>query len=1075
MHNDWKPRLHNSLQKGYDPMTKWTTHPRGERALHVLAALLCAGSLAFPALGQVSSSKYAEYDNIDGAEKVSLRLLSMAEKAAKSNDGMRPLPGPTNLLLPGPGGGLLVDIVADGLSPSLIDELERTGASVVYTAPQWRRAVVEISSPQTIQQLAAIDGVNMVRESLGYRKSTGSVEGQADAALRSDLASSKYDLDGSNLVVGILSDSFARTDAVLDLGGEPPTEFLDDGVVINTRNQKSGDLPNSPVIPKDGDPWEPYVQIILDAPSGIDEGAAMAELVHDIAPRAAISFHTAVTSEIGFAQAIQTLAARDSGNSDLLVGEADVIVDDIIFLAEPMYQDGPVAQSAADVVSRGIPYFSAAGNNGNYGLRQIYNDSNPADGDGTLPPNGNDLHRWHNGSEFLPITLAPGRMFTAILQWNQPFQSVSGGRAAQIDLDFYVTLEPNASSIEDSLFNPTAGPFLFSKEGQGRTGLPAGDAIEAVQYVNDTDQTQTVYLAIDHFWGNQENIPQATDTPLEFRIVFFDITDGVTIDGLDPNDSTTGGPTIYGHAVAPGAVAVGAVNWFDTPSFSPTFGSTNEIDPETFTARGGETTIFFDTSGLPVPRTSFEPDIAAVDGNNTTFFGSGDFDLDGSPNFFGTSAAAPNAAAVAALLLDLNNFLTPGQITSAMVSTAIDVKGQRAAPGVDDVSGAGLLDALAAADFVVNNFGAGNGPSAPNSHLFSNAEDWDDWEFESSEPFDAPIAGQSGGSIDLTAQDNVNVFGWYRSPEFIASAVLVGQGDEGPLEVNGLRGPNSLFRTTFRVSSDAETGLEAPDFRMRTMTSNREQSDVFAATSTGNGSLMPDENGMKTYRHYFTIPETDSRFTLFFDMLNLDGTNASNVSYGLEEVLVEGFPTGTGSLTDQTQEALLFFWQGDHGWSKRGGGPLGDVQASHSLEDGLVLGPAMDPSTTSFGFWGSPEGAPLAMLEQNRLYRATFRVRSDAPADRMTDIPTFRCRVNDSSLQMSAYLDINSTSPAANFPSAGETIDYTLYFEAPQALLGNGVNFSFDYLYIPGIGKDPNLTVELEGFRLDSFERPVAP
>src|SRR5262249_12694799 len=62
--------------------------------------------------------------------------------------------------------------------------------------------------------------------------------------------------------------------------------------------------------------------------------------------------------------------------------------------------------------------------------------------------------------------------------------------------------------------------------------------------------------------------------------------------------------------------------------------------------------------------------------------------------FFGTSAAAPHSAAVAALLLEQDPTLTPAEVQTALTRGAVDI----GAAGFDAASGFGRLDAPASAE-----------------------------------------------------------------------------------------------------------------------------------------------------------------------------------------------------------------------------------------------------------------------------------------------------------------------------------------------------------------------------------------
>ncbi len=113
-------------------------------------------------------------------------------------------------------------------------------------------------------------------------------------------------------------------------------------------------------------------------------------------------------------------------------------------------------------------------------------------------------------------------------------------------------------------------------------------------------------------------------------------------------------PSIFGHHDARGATAVAAYDPF------------RPLLPEDYTSVGGDLPIYFDSGGnrLAKPDVRHVPLLAATDGGNTTFFTvDSALDPDTQRNFFGTSAAAPHAAAIAALVLQARG--GPGSISPA--------------------------------------------------------------------------------------------------------------------------------------------------------------------------------------------------------------------------------------------------------------------------------------------------------------------------------------------------------------------------------------------------------------------------
>ncbi len=165
----------------------------------------------------------------------------------------------------------------------------------------------------------------------------------------------------------------------------------------------------------------------------------------------------------------------------------------------------------------------------------------------------------------------------------------------------------------------------------------------AVQYVLARSAVPTITPAADHF-----------------RI----LVRGNGAFGIGPAEYLTyNTPNTKGHAMANGCNGTAAYSVF-RPSL-----------PEYYTSPG-PATVYFNNFGtrLATPEIRLQPGVAAADDANNSFFAADDVgDLDTKPNFSGTSAASPHAAAIAALVLQAHGgprSLTPAQVTSILHTTA---------------------------------------------------------------------------------------------------------------------------------------------------------------------------------------------------------------------------------------------------------------------------------------------------------------------------------------------------------------------------------------------------------------------
>ncbi len=344
------------------------------------------------------------------------------------------------------------------------------------------------------------------------------------------------------------------------------------------------------------------VDVLADA-GGTDEGRAMTQIVYAEAPGASLAFATGGLGSASFAQNIQALQSQANAN---------VEVDDIGYFDQPFFQEGVIAQAADAVSAKGTAYFSAAGNDGSQAWQGAFNNSGQA---GFFA--GSTLDNFaSSGSpvEFQQVTIPIGSFVTFDFQWNQPFAS-AGGKGSASQMDIFLLSGPSLSST-------SSGP------GESTTTV-GGDAEQLFGFFNDGSfGTSTFYVAIEHDSGPSPTVMK-----------YIGATDGLPflIDTFVTNSGTT-----FGQPVALGAAGVGAAAYTNTPAFGVT-----PPQLESFSSTGAGAELLFDTSGnaLSTPLVRNQPLFTGVDGVNLDVAGTNGFF---SP-FFGTSAAAPSVAGVAAL------------------------------------------------------------------------------------------------------------------------------------------------------------------------------------------------------------------------------------------------------------------------------------------------------------------------------------------------------------------------------------------------------------------------------------------
>jgi hypothetical protein len=456
---------------------------------------------------------------------------------------------------------------------------------------------------------AAVAGVRSILAVQRPRHFAGTVQSQAVAVQKADLAQARG-IDGTGTKLGALSDSYNSQAAVHPNAAD---------------DVASGDLPSGVVVLEDLGPGD-----------GADEGRAMLQLVHDIAPGSGLAFATAFNGLVDFSNNILNLR-RQFG--------ADVIVDDVIYFAEPMYSDGLLAQTVDEVVKSGAAYFSSAGNNGLEGYEADYSSVSfhraeklVAEGKSNLDLAA--LVAWSNANQ-LPVPKSFHNFKT------HHFTVFDGrdGRHGGDDDDWGEAISQRFTSyFGDVVDFQWDEPFDLGKV-KTDYNIYVFDA--AGHFIDPNDPTSDAFFTTDDNTLTDEAVELFAVNAGSYQVVIGKMNHGparrlkyVCVNGTGESERQNA-PTVWGHAAARHGQAVAAM-FYPITNF-----------PEDYSSPG-PTTIFFDKFGdrLHEPEIRPTPQITAVDGADTTFFIPGfDIEPNGFPNFFGTSAAAPDAAAVALLVI----------------------------------------------------------------------------------------------------------------------------------------------------------------------------------------------------------------------------------------------------------------------------------------------------------------------------------------------------------------------------------------------------------------------------------------
>jgi hypothetical protein len=592
-----------------------------------------------------------------------------------------------------------VYILVTELSDDNIKQLEAAGVTVELKEEARRLVQAEVPLAR-LAQVSELPFVTFVHFPIYSRRHTGSVTTEGDTILRADQVRSQFHVDGTGTFVAAISDGlkgvFASSCTTCSgaTGGPISTNDLPDatgtrnasgiltassgGIVGQSFDAKFSDLEG---LPRDA---SGNVITTCGFPGAGAEGTALLEIIHDIAPGAKLSFAN-FTTDVEFNKAVNALAVNN-----------DVVVDDIGFFGSPFDGTSVVSSNTASALNNNAniirTYVTAVGNEADGHYLEAYHDSgsyltvNGVSGNMHLfQATSNTTDTLNLGQQaYNEIELKPNGEAVLFLSWDDPFGSSPS--------------TPNKYNLY--LFQHGTNTVVASDVGQTCEGPT--NPVACLSYVNPNAGPANAFF--DIVIQNPNNASAVKNLNL------FAFTPECAVAGLVTlvpitSHAKVNFNTIASSIIAEGdaggspvsVISVGAV-CSATAKSQAAFGGHNESCNDTT----GYTIEFFSSRG-PTLDGRTKPDITGIDGVSVT--GAGSFE---NP-FFGTSAAAPHIAGIAALLLQSAPCLLSGQPGAADSVTArtklrnllLDGTGNTVP---DNTFGFGVANALASASGTLPSF-----------------------------------------------------------------------------------------------------------------------------------------------------------------------------------------------------------------------------------------------------------------------------------------------------------------------------------------------------------------------------------